>query len=135
MKKISRGFIGLVAVLALGSSGMAFAAPCVNIMAVWAITCDSAFIDPVTGPGFTTAPSTGTLDITDQSGCFFLGNITVGTDPSRDLTGAMDRAAIRITTADTVADGTLIGSNHIELTVSVLAPKRRDVVKCTATRP
>ncbi len=135
MKKFRSGFTWLVAVLVLGPSGMAFAAPCVVLGAAWIITCDSAFLDP-TGPGFT-GPDIGTLNITNQSGCLFHGNLTVGTT-SGGLTGAMDRAAIRITTANAVADGTLIGSNHIELTVSVLAPRRRDVVNtslCTATRP
>ena len=135
MKKIRRGFIGLVAVLALGSSGMASAAPCVDIVDAWTITCESAFLGPG-GAGFT-GTLMGALNITSQTGCFFLGDISVGTDPSRGLTGATDGAAIRITTADTVADGTLIGSNDIELTVSVLAPRRGGVVNtslCTATR-
>ncbi len=140
MKKIRRGFIGLVAVLALGSSGMASAASCVNIVAVWGITCDSAFIDPG-GPDFTMVPSTGTLTVDDQMGCLFVGNINITGDPMAPMapiTGAMDGAAIRITAADAVVDGRLIGMNRMELTVSVLAPTRRAVINtslCTATRP
>ena len=137
MKKIRRGFIGLVAVLALGSSGMASAASCVNIVAVWGITCDSAFIDPG-GPDFTMVPSTGTLTVDDQMGCLFVGAIDISGDPVRPITGAMDGAAIRITAADAVVDGRLIGMNRMELTVSVLAPTRRAVINtslCTATRP
>ena len=138
MKKIRRGFIGLVAVLALGSSGMASAAPCVDITATWDITCESAFIDPSSAPDFT-GMVRGTLIITrqDASNCFFLGDLTVGTDPSRGLTGAMVGAALRFTTANAVVDGTLIGSDHMELIVSVSAPRPRDVVNtslCSATR-
>ena len=137
MRKIRRGFIGLVAVLALGSSGMAFAAPCVDIMATWDIMCDSAFLDPVGGPDITTVPSMGMLNITRQEGCFFLGNLAIVGDPVRPITGAIVGPAIRITAADAVADGKLNGSNRIELIVSVLALTRRDVVNtslCTATR-
>ena len=137
MKKIRRGFTGLVAVLALGSSGMVSAAPCVDIMAVWDITCESAFIDSGV-PGFTMVPSTGTLTVDDQMGCLFVGDVDISGDPVRPITGAMDGAAIRITAADAVVDGRLIGMNRMELTVSVLAPTRRAVINtslCTATRP
>ena len=136
MKKVRMSFIGLVAVLALGSSGIAFAAPCVNIVAVWVITCESAFID-LGGPVGFTPPITGTLDIMPQDGCLFRGSIAVGTT-SGLLTGAIDGRDIRITTTDTVVDGRLIGSNQMELTVSVLAPTGTGVVNtslCTAIRP
>ncbi len=142
MKKIRRGFIGLVAVLALGSSGMTSAATCADIsFTTWTITCESAFLEPGGSSGFTGPIMGGTLNITlqDPSNCFFLGNISVGTDPPIDLTGATDGSAIRITTADTVVDGRFNGRNRMELTVSVLAPtpSGMGVVNtslCTATR-
>ena len=136
MKKIRRGFIGLVAVLALGSSGMAFAAPCADIVAGWDMMCDTAFHEP-SGSGFEFSIG-GTLTVDDQMGCLFVGNLAIVGDPVRPITGAMDGAAIRITAADAVVDGRLIGMNRMELTVSVLAPTRRAVINtslCTATRP